>query len=466
MFDDHLDKKPTPTRQQKRPIWSNGHIRTFPKGGPYEFSLDAFPSQARDQCFTRLAKMRRNTVTYWTTADFANRETCSFIRLNDAFRKTLLQEAKKKIRKLTDHGKQWWFYNTRNDTGYYVTVDNLSPKIKAVCVDQDFRECNSDRLYMNVNFTDRWKNVLNDHTRDCFFRKQGVFRNLWPLYKHSRQKWYLQYTDGGLWVVSLAYSPSDSNDKTILMRIKDFALRPEYISKTWSVHYNGWRDMPKLRVLCTGVNSMWNTCLSKPCDSKATCIYTSCYETLCVCPSGYTGVTCSTNKQCPTPYPLAGTELNFAYFGKRPGDLGFSFCNGLYPSVMFALCVESTYRVNPYWSRQGSACRTWNTGSTSSPRTPWNTQTTERSWTPWSPRTPWKPPTPRARRVNFDGNSVISPVVLTSAVILELLLPFIIYCCVVCKKKSKEEREEQEDQRRFQEVGGGGGIRKETRASC
>ena len=67
---------------------------------------DAFPSPARDQCFTRLAKMRRNTVTYWTTADFANRETCSFIRLNDAFRKHLLQAAREKSRKLTDHGKQ------------------------------------------------------------------------------------------------------------------------------------------------------------------------------------------------------------------------------------------------------------------------------------------------------------------------------------------------------------------------
>ena len=33
---------------------------------------DAFPSQARDQCFTRLAKMRRNTVTYWTTADYSS----------------------------------------------------------------------------------------------------------------------------------------------------------------------------------------------------------------------------------------------------------------------------------------------------------------------------------------------------------------------------------------------------------
>ena len=50
--------------------------------------------------------MRRNTVTYRRTADSANRETCSFIRLNDAFRKTFLQTAKKKPRKLTDLGKQ------------------------------------------------------------------------------------------------------------------------------------------------------------------------------------------------------------------------------------------------------------------------------------------------------------------------------------------------------------------------
>ena len=369
---------------------------------------------------------------------------------------------------------KWMFFNTRDKTNYYVTVSSSSPMIKAVCVDEDFRECNSDRLYLNDNFTDGRGNVVNDLTRDYFFRKQGVFRNLRPLYQHSRQTWYLQYTADGFWVVTERYSPSNSNDK-VLMKTKDFALRPEYISKTWSVHYNGWRYMPKLRVLCRGVNSMSNTCLSKPCDSKATCIYTSGNETLCLCPSGYTGVTCSTNKQCPTPYPLAGTELNFAYFRKRPGDLGFSFCSGSYPSVRFALCMEGTYRVNPYWSRQGSACRTWNTGSTSSSRTPWNTQTTEssrtpwyvstpevwtawygqtteRSWTPWNPRTPWKPPTPRARRVNFDDNPEITPVVLTSAVILELLLPFIIYLCAMSKKKSKEEREEQEDPRRFQEV--------------
>ena len=67
---------------------------------------DTFSSQARDQCFTRLAKMRRNTVTYWTTADFASREACSFTRLKDAFWKTAEGGQKEKCRKLTDNEKQ------------------------------------------------------------------------------------------------------------------------------------------------------------------------------------------------------------------------------------------------------------------------------------------------------------------------------------------------------------------------
>ena len=46
-------------------------------------------------------------VTCWTTALFANRETCSFKRLNGAFGKTLLQAPRKKPRRLTNHGKQF-----------------------------------------------------------------------------------------------------------------------------------------------------------------------------------------------------------------------------------------------------------------------------------------------------------------------------------------------------------------------
>ena len=83
-------------------FWGQTLVTTHIKASQY----DAFLSQSRDQCLTRLAKMRQKMVTYWTMADFANHETCSFIRLNDAFRKTLLQAAKLKSRKLTDHGRQ------------------------------------------------------------------------------------------------------------------------------------------------------------------------------------------------------------------------------------------------------------------------------------------------------------------------------------------------------------------------
>ena len=262
---------------------------------------------------------------------------------------------------------KWMFYHTRHKTSYYVTVSSSSPMIKAVCVEEDFRECNSDRLYLNDNFTDRKGNVVNDLTRDYFFRKQDVFQHLRPVYQHSRQQWYLEYING-LWMIT-EYFPRQSARFKILMKTKDFALRPEYISKTWSVHFNRWHDIPNVRLLCRGVRSMSNTCPSKPCNSKASCMYTSGNETLCLCPSGYTGVTCSTNKQCPTPYPSAGTELNFAYFGKRPGDIGVSFCGGLYPSVRFSLCRDSNYS-NPYWFRL--ECQRVYTGRTSPPWSSWN----------------------------------------------------------------------------------------------
>ena len=85
----------------------NSFLRPDTRHRPHQSSqYDAFRSQARDHCFTPLAKMRQNMVTYWTAAFFANRETCSLIRLNDASRKTLLQAARKKPRKLAYHGKQ------------------------------------------------------------------------------------------------------------------------------------------------------------------------------------------------------------------------------------------------------------------------------------------------------------------------------------------------------------------------
>ena len=60
-----------------------------------------FPSQARDQSFTRVARNETKYQKILDAADFARRENCSFIRLNDAFRKTLLTAATKTVRQPT-----------------------------------------------------------------------------------------------------------------------------------------------------------------------------------------------------------------------------------------------------------------------------------------------------------------------------------------------------------------------------
>ena len=87
---------------------------------------------------------------------------------------------------------QWQYYNTREQTNYYVSTIYSSPMIKAVCVDEDFRECNSDRVYLIKSFNDERGNNLNNPTTDYFYRTEGLFRNLRPVYKHSAQTLYLQ----------------------------------------------------------------------------------------------------------------------------------------------------------------------------------------------------------------------------------------------------------------------------------
>ena len=220
------------------------------------------------------------------------------------------------------------------------------------------------------------------------------------------------------------------------MRVKDFAIRPEYISKTWTVHYNGWRDKPSLRVMCRGVTSMSNTCPTKPCDSKAKCVYSSGNETLCLCPSGYMELTCSVNKEYPKPFPKANTEVYFAHSGKRPGDLGFAFCSGSYPSIRHYLCVDGSF--SSYWRGQGSLC----TGGDASTPT----------WYPGTRKTPWyhqRSVSPaQAKPIKFDDNPIVVPVVISVAVLVQILLPFVLWCCALCKTSCKEVEEEEDDQRR------------------
>jgi len=289
----------------------------------------------------------------------------------------------------------WEFYNPRDQTTYDLSTSSSS-KIKAVCVDNDFRECNSDRVYLSKNLKDKGGIILNDPAKDFFYRIHGMFRNLRPGYKHSANTWYLQYVDGH-WVVTGSNRPRNSEDQAYL-RVKDFALRPEYISKNWSIYYNGWAwiDMPDLRVLCRG--------------NKANCISQ-----------------CSVNKQCPTPQPKVNTELHIVYLGKRPGDLGMAFCSGSHPSTRYYLCVPG--RITSYWSGQGSSC---------------------------SATDPTALGTPKAKpAINFDDNPSVVPAVITVAVLMQILLPCVLWNCALCKKEDDESSVDQageELEKRLQRV--------------
>ena len=61
----------------------------------------------------------------------------------------------------------WQYYNPRAETNYYLSSSSSSSMIKAVCVDEDFRECNSDRLYLNAGELHRWEGECFErpHTR-------------------------------------------------------------------------------------------------------------------------------------------------------------------------------------------------------------------------------------------------------------------------------------------------------------
>ena len=87
-------------------------------GAPEQSSqYDTFLSRALGQCFTCVAKMRRNTVTLVNTRRrqlddcqswdlFLHKVFKPFKVFRNNFRKTLLQAAKRKTRKLTDHRNQ------------------------------------------------------------------------------------------------------------------------------------------------------------------------------------------------------------------------------------------------------------------------------------------------------------------------------------------------------------------------
>ena len=121
-----------------------------------------------------------------------------------------------------------WIYNNKRDSQDYTV--NSQPYIKAVCVDSDFRQCNSDEIYVTNS-----KFFFTDPKSNYFKRVTDTFRNLRPVYKHSVHDWYLQYIDNHWIVTTTSYTSFYMN--SAILRVKDYALRPEYITNVWTRKY-------------------------------------------------------------------------------------------------------------------------------------------------------------------------------------------------------------------------------------
>lgn len=245
----------------------------------------------------------------------------------------------------------WLYYSPLENT--FKTVQG-PPYIKAMCVDDEYFRCDSGNVYLNANITRSETEVLNDPRTDYFATVPGVYSTIRPVFKHNRQNWYLYHRDGH-WRVGNSYSGS----ATDILRVKDFALRPEYVTNHWQ-NWSGteWTTESGLSIKCRGFANGENKCHgSESCNNRGSCVYTSGNEAVCLCQDSTYGPHCENRDWCSEP-GLPASSVSVVHTGKRPGDIATSFCLAGYRSspVEFYVCEQSSG--SKYWMLESEAtCR-------------------------------------------------------------------------------------------------------------
>ena len=131
-----------------------------------------------------------------------------------------------------------------------LSADNIRPR----CMDDDpgFRRCDSGQLTFNEEMTLHFDNspTVNITRYEQVYGQYAAYR---PLYKaisgSSSVNVYLYHADG-TWRLGHGYTTSTSE----FARVSDTALRPEFITGVWQLHYNQvWRNNNNLKLRCTGI---------------------------------------------------------------------------------------------------------------------------------------------------------------------------------------------------------------------
>lgn len=235
--------------------------------------------------------------------------------------------------------KVWMYYSPLDKS--YKKIER-GPNIKAICVDDDYFQCDSGKLYFNDTITGSGGEVLNDPRTDYFANVPGVYRSVRPVLRHSRQNWYLYYRNG-YWMVGSSYSSPNGD----YFRVRDLALRPEYITHDWEyLSGSEWTTVSGLRIKCRGIANGVNKCHgASTCTNRGTCVYTTGNETVCLCEDSAYGAACESRELCSDP-GVPDSSVSVAYTGKRPGDIATSFCVTGYISspTEFYICEQDNGR--------------------------------------------------------------------------------------------------------------------------
>lgn len=125
--------------------------------------------------------------------------------------------------------------------------------IQPRCVDSDpeFQRCDSGQLIFNdaLSFYTDDVHLVNITQYEQVYGRYTANR---PIYKalvpdSSSVNVYLYHAEG-TWRLGVDYSTST------FVRVSDTALRPEFITGVWQLHYNGrWRTSSNLRIRCRGM---------------------------------------------------------------------------------------------------------------------------------------------------------------------------------------------------------------------
>ena len=142
-----------------------------------------------------------------------------------------------------------------NSVLFWHSYESLSAKhIRPQCMDKNpgFQQCDSSQLTFNEELTLEFDNSpsVNVTQYEQVYGRYAAYRPVYQAVVGSSSVEVYLYHANGTWRLGHGYTTSTPE----FARVNDTALRPEFITGVWQLHYSGvWRNNNNLTLRCTGM---------------------------------------------------------------------------------------------------------------------------------------------------------------------------------------------------------------------